>query len=103
MTLLIEYVIHKKNSLKDHYLRVAKQMKAYEDDRYEKWRSATENTLPSLLRRTLLIKKENSDELVVNWALELSEIILESKYLEQAGFQIPELARNMALQVRAKN
>ena len=75
-------------------------MKAYEDDRYEKWRSATENTLPALLRKTLLAKKENSDELMVNWALELSEIILESKYLEQAGFQIPELARNMALQVR---
>ena len=73
-------------------------MKAYEDERYEKWRSATENTLPGLLRRTLLTKKDNSDVLAINFAPELSEIILESKYLEQLGFSIPELARNMSLQ-----
>ena len=36
---------------------------------------------------------------MVDFAPELSEIILESKYLEQAGFSIPELARNVALQV----
>ena len=36
---------------------------------------------------------------VVDFAPELLEIILESKYLEQAGFSIPELARNVALQV----
>ena len=37
---------------------------------------------------------------MVDFAPELSEIILESKYLEQSGFSIPELARNVALQVR---
>ena len=85
-------------AVKAHYLRVAKQMKAYEDDRYERWRAATESNLPGLLRRTLLTKKEASDTLSVNFAPELSEIILESKYLEQLGFTIPELARNMSLQ-----
>ena len=36
---------------------------------------------------------------VVNFASELSEIVTETKYMEQLGFSIPELARNVALQV----
>ena len=31
----------------------------------------------------------------------LSEIISETKYMEQLGFSVPELARNVALQVKA--
>ena len=38
------------------------------------------------------------DQYVVDFAPELSQIITEAKYLEQAGFSIPELARNVALQ-----
>ena len=34
----------------------------------------------------------------VNFAVELQQVITEAKYLEQLGFQIPELARNVALQ-----
>ena len=34
----------------------------------------------------------------VNFASEINEIISEVKYLEQLGFTVPELARNMALQ-----
>ena len=30
----------------------------------------------------------------------LSEIISETKYMEQLGFSVPELARNVALQVK---
>ena len=37
---------------------------------------------------------------VVDFSPKLMEIIMESKYLEQAGYSIPELARNVALQVR---
>ena len=40
-----------------------------------------------------------SVQYIVDFAPQLSEIILESKYLEQAGFSVPELARNVALQV----
>lgn len=40
---------------------------------------------------------------VVDFAPELGEIITETKYLEQLGFQVPELARNVALQVRNCN
>ena len=36
---------------------------------------------------------------VVDFASELSEIVTETKYMEQLGFSIPELARNVALQV----
>ena len=38
---------------------------------------------------------------VADFAPELGMIISETKYLEQLGFQVPELARNVALQVRA--
>ena len=34
----------------------------------------------------------------MNFAPELSQIISEAKYLEKLGFQIPDLARNVALQ-----
>ena len=34
----------------------------------------------------------------MNFAPELSEIITEAKYLEKLGFQIPDLARSVALQ-----
>lgn len=37
---------------------------------------------------------------VVDFSPKLLEIIMESKYLEQAGYSIPELARNVALQVK---
>ena len=37
-------------------------------------------------------------EFVVNFAPELAEIITEAKYLEKLGFQVPDLARSVALQ-----
>ena len=37
---------------------------------------------------------------VVDLAPELTEIITETKYLEQIGLQVPDLARNVALQVK---
>lgn len=35
---------------------------------------------------------------VINFSPVLREIINETKYLEQLGFTVPELARNVALQ-----
>ena len=35
---------------------------------------------------------------VVDFAAELSQIVIETKYMEQLGFSVPELARNVALQ-----
>ena len=35
---------------------------------------------------------------VVNFAPELQEITTETKYMEQLGFTVPDLARNVALQ-----
>jgi len=36
------------------YLGVARQMKAYEDLLYERWRQQVEATLPTLLKKNLL-------------------------------------------------
>ena len=43
------------------YLSVGKQMKAYEDDLYEKWRERTEEILPGLLKRFLLCKANDRE------------------------------------------
>lgn len=37
---------------------------------------------------------------IADFAPELGLIIMETKYLEQLGFQVPELARNVSLQVQ---
>uniref|UniRef100_H3BAL0 Dynein axonemal heavy chain 10 n=1 Tax=Latimeria chalumnae TaxID=7897 RepID=H3BAL0_LATCH len=90
------------------YLEVAKQMKEYEDKKYERWREETEQILPGLLKKSLLVKihpsgvdnyiDDKNVHYMVNFAPELQEIISETKYMEQLGFPVPELARNVALQ-----
>ena len=40
---------------------------------------------------------------VVDFDPSLAEIITETKYIEQLGFSVPELARNVALQVEPRN
>lgn len=51
-----------------------------------------------LLCLTFPIALPENCEYVVNFAPELSEIIAEAKYLEKLGFQVPDLARSVALQ-----
>ncbi|GCB82604.1 hypothetical protein scyTo_0022699, partial [Scyliorhinus torazame] len=97
-------------------------MRTYEDKLYEHWQSETNIKLHLLLKQSLLKKISVSATSLgssaiaessfsahedwydanstydVNFAPELQEIIMESKYMEQLGFQIPQLARNVALQ-----
>ncbi|XP_054568736.1 dynein axonemal heavy chain 10 [Eptesicus fuscus] len=91
------------------YLEVGRTMKDYEDRKYEQWRDTTEQLLPTLMKKSLLMKisanpedaAENSDRgttFAINFPFALREIINETKYLEQLGFPVPELARNVALQ-----
>ncbi|XP_067862341.1 dynein axonemal heavy chain 10 [Heptranchias perlo] len=106
---------------KAKYLEVAKRMKAYEDKLYDHWQGETNMTLHLLLKQSLLTKFNMPSDLgsfvifdpnmvihddwcemnckyEVNFAPELQEIIMETKCMEQLGFQIPQLARNVALQ-----
>ncbi|OXB64089.1 hypothetical protein ASZ78_002019 [Callipepla squamata] len=105
------------------YLQVAERMKEYEDQKYEQWRDETEQMLPLLLKKTLLVvitggsashvNLETSDQtsvaeepvttaksvrFLVNFSPRLQEIIVETKYMEQLGFPVPEIARNVSLQ-----
>uniref|UniRef100_A0A8C0KP17 Dynein axonemal heavy chain 10 n=1 Tax=Canis lupus dingo TaxID=286419 RepID=A0A8C0KP17_CANLU len=94
--------------VKQKYLEVGRTMKDFEDRKYEQWREATELVLPALMKKSLLTKTStvadeaaNSDKgaiFAVNFSPALKEIISETKYLEQLGFSVPELARNVALQ-----
>ncbi|PIK48528.1 putative dynein heavy chain 10, axonemal isoform X3 [Apostichopus japonicus] len=101
---------------RNKYLGVARQMKEYEDKKYDHWQEHVTAILPGLLKRNLLTKPDvipikgevqgqdgkinlsNESKYVVDFASELAEIITETKYMEQLGFSIPELARNVALQ-----
>ncbi|NWS77915.1 DYH10 protein, partial [Crotophaga sulcirostris] len=92
--------------VKQIYLEVAKRMKEYEDEKYSQWRDRTEEIIPMLLKNTLLTSsvteepvttKENV-RFIVNFSPVLQEIIIETKYMEQLGFPVPEIARYVALQ-----
>ena len=110
---------------KNKYLFVARNIKEYEDALFESWLTSIEGSLGGYLKRTILVElpdeqlgrkegEHGSPEVAtimstssvhtvgprygVNFAVELQQIITETKYLEQLGFQVPELARNVALQ-----
>uniref|UniRef100_H2ZL67 Dynein heavy chain tail domain-containing protein n=1 Tax=Ciona savignyi TaxID=51511 RepID=H2ZL67_CIOSA len=55
------------------YLSVARQMKDYEDNKYQQWIEYVDGALPGI-------------QYVVNFAPELQEITTETKYMEQLGF-----------------
>uniref|UniRef100_A0A803XMX1 Dynein axonemal heavy chain 10 n=1 Tax=Meleagris gallopavo TaxID=9103 RepID=A0A803XMX1_MELGA len=84
--------------VKQIYLKVARRMKEYEDQKYNQWREETEKMLPLLLEKTLLIVVIGGVQFLVNFSPRLQEIITETKYMEQLGFPVPEIARNVALQ-----
>ncbi|NXB97778.1 DYH10 protein, partial [Orthonyx spaldingii] len=93
--------------VKQIYLQVAKKMKEYEDQKYHQWRERTEQTLPLLLKDTLLTANSATEEPVttkksvcftLNFSPEIQEIIIETKYMEQLGLPVPEMARYVALQ-----
>ncbi|XP_013358995.1 PREDICTED: dynein heavy chain 10, axonemal isoform X2 [Chinchilla lanigera] len=94
--------------VKQRYLEVGRTMRDYEERKYEQWREATEQSLPTLMKKSLLTKTSASTDEVtttdraavftINFSPALREIINEAKYLEQLGFSVPELARNVALQ-----
>ncbi|NXR24934.1 DYH10 protein, partial [Cinclus mexicanus] len=93
--------------VKQIYLQVAKKMKEYEDEKYCLWRERTELMLPGLLKETLLTISSAAEEPVttkknvcftLNFSPEIQEIITETKYMEQLGLPVPEMARYVALQ-----
>ncbi|KAM6297937.1 dynein axonemal heavy chain 10 [Aegotheles albertisi] len=109
--------------VKQIYLQVAKRMKEYEDQKYSQWREETEHMLPQLLKNTLLtvvtekaathvntetdeqssvteepLTTKRSVHFMVNFSPKLREIIIETKYMEQLGLAVPEIAKYLALQ-----
>ena len=60
--------------------------------------SVNHNQQPKTLLLVISASHPNV-QYVADFAPELGLIIMETKYLEQLGFQVPELARNVALQV----
>ncbi|NXU60346.1 DYH10 protein, partial [Horornis vulcanius] len=86
---------------------MVKKMEEYENQKYRQWRERTEHMLPLLLKDTLLTATSVTEEPVttkksvcftLNFSPEILEIIIETKYMEQLGLPIPEMARYMALQ-----
>ncbi|NXM97841.1 DYH10 protein, partial [Sylvia borin] len=93
--------------VKQIYLQVVKKMEEYEQEKYCQWRERTEQMLPLLLKDTLLTITSATEDPVttkksicftLNFSPEILEIITETKYMEQLGLPVPEMARYMALQ-----
>ncbi|NXP87266.1 DYH10 protein, partial [Passerina amoena] len=89
------------------YLQVTKKMEQYEAQKYRRWRERAEHVLPLLLKDALLTLSSATEEPVsirksvgfaLNFSPEIQEIITESKYMEQLGLPVPEMARYVALQ-----
>ena len=54
------------------------------------------------LKRFFLIKTKGRTveiKYILNFNTKINEIITEAKYIEQLGYVLPEIARNLALQV----
>ncbi|GAB1598225.1 dynein axonemal heavy chain 10 isoform X2 [Argonauta hians] len=96
---------------REKYLSVGRIMRLYEGNLYTAWRFDVESKLPVLLKRNLLTKVSTRElqespasgyikefKFIVDFDPLLLEIISETKYMEQLGFSVPELARNVALQ-----
>ncbi|NXM08607.1 DYH10 protein, partial [Tyrannus savana] len=92
--------------VKQTYLQVAKKMKEYEDQKYKEWKERTEHIVPHLLKDNLLTSSVTEESgttkkslcFRVNFSPVLQEIITETKYMEQLGLPVPEIARYVALQ-----
>uniref|UniRef100_A0A8C3NCR8 Dynein-1, subspecies f n=1 Tax=Geospiza parvula TaxID=87175 RepID=A0A8C3NCR8_GEOPR len=87
------------------YLQVTKKMEEYEAKKYRQWRERAEHVLPLLLKDTLLtlvtdepVSVRKSVSFALNFSPEIQEIITETKYMEQLGLPVPEMARYVALQ-----
>ncbi|NXM16341.1 DYH10 protein, partial [Ploceus nigricollis] len=96
--------------VQEMYLQVIKKMDEYEDQKYHQWRERTEHVLPLLLKDTLLtlvadgsatdepITTRKNVHFALNFSPEIQAIIVETKYMEQLGLPVPEMARYVALQ-----
>uniref|UniRef100_A0A8C9N5K9 Dynein heavy chain tail domain-containing protein n=1 Tax=Serinus canaria TaxID=9135 RepID=A0A8C9N5K9_SERCA len=90
------------------YLQLTKKLEEYEAQKYRQWRDRAEHVIPLLLKDTLLtLFSSATDEPVtvrksvgfaLNFSPEILEIITETKYMEQLGLPVPEMARYVALQ-----
>ncbi|NXJ81835.1 DYH10 protein, partial [Trogon melanurus] len=89
---------------KQIYLQTAKRMKEYEDQKYKQWKDETEQVLPLLLKKTLLTSSvteepgttKKSVRFIVNFSPMLQEITIETGYMQQLGFPVPEIAKYVA-------
>ncbi|CAF3124414.1 unnamed protein product [Rotaria sp. Silwood2] len=92
--------------IKSYYLRVAREMKAYEDGKFNEWKQRTEQILPTLQKRNVLKELptgDNENSLTPRYTIDfdpqLNEMMTEARYLEQFDYFLPENIRHLALSV----
>jgi dynein heavy chain len=90
------------------YLNVAKSMKAYEEQLYHQWCINVEANSLNYLKNHVLVKDTRQvpvngilpfhEKIVVNFRVELKDIIKETNYLDKMNLSVPEAALNVTLQ-----
>lgn len=78
------------------YIAVAKSMMHYENGLFNGWKEAVSTAAKRHLNQPILKTLEDG-KIIVNFDPELSLITRETRYLDRLGFQLPEIALNIAL------
>lgn len=79
------------------YLAAAKSMMVYEKALFDSWKENAASIAMTHLKEPIL-RKETGGKIVVNFHPDLTRLIRETRYLDRLGFQVPDIAINLALQ-----
>ncbi len=79
----------------------AKSIMLYEKRWFSTWSESINGVAMQHLKQAIFKRSAETGRVVVNFSGDLVELIRETRYLDRMGFSIPEIALNVALQVRA--
>lgn len=85
----------------DKYMSLAKQMMYFEKKWFSEWSENVDKVAMEHLKQPILKEDAAGGRISVNFHVDLSHLIRETRYLDRMGFKIPEVALNVTLQVCA--
>ena len=83
----------------DKYMSLAKQMMYFEKQWFSNWSENVDKIAMEHLKQPILRENSEDGRISVNFHVDLSHLIRETRYLDRMGFKIPEVALNVTLQV----
>ncbi|KAJ9456696.1 Dynein-1-alpha heavy chain [Diplonema papillatum] len=90
----------KGKEIRKQYVAVAKLMKEYQGELYDKWKAEVNNSTIDYLAAPIIAKHKSSHgetTYAVNFDHNLFQIIQEAKYLDRLGYDVPGIALRVTL------